>query len=119
MINFHQLCTSQSNLFSSKYLPFHVSRNPIISPLIPFPLLPFLKIFIFFLIYFCLCWVFVAVPGLSLVVARKGYSLVVILGLLIVLGSVFAACGLSCPMACRRFLDQGLNPCLLHWQVVS
>ena len=65
MINFHQLCTNQSNLFSSKYLPFHVSRNPIISPLIPFPLLPFLKIFIFFFNLFllvlglrCCTWTF-------------------------------------------------------------
>ena len=26
---------------------------------------------------------------------------------------------LSCPMACRIFLDQGTNPCLLHCQVDS
>ena len=24
--------------------------------------------------------------------------------------------GLSCPAACGIFPDQGLNPCLLHWQ---
>ena len=29
------------------------------------------------------------------------------------------ACGLSCPTACRIFLDQGSNPCPLHWQVNS
>ena len=34
----------------------------------------FLKKFIYLFIYFWLCWVFVAVRGLSLVVARGGYS---------------------------------------------
>ena len=27
--------------------------------------------------------------------------------------------GLSCSMACGIFLDQGSNPCLLHWQADS
>ena len=27
--------------------------------------------------------------------------------------------GLSFPVACGIFLDQGLNPCPLHWQVDS
>ena len=27
--------------------------------------------------------------------------------------------GLSCSMACKVFLDQGLNPYLLHWQADS
>ena len=31
--------------------------------------------------------------------------------------SVVAAHGLSCFKACEIFLDKGLNPCLLHWQV--
>ena len=36
---------------------------------------PFLKKLIYFIfIYFWLCWVFVAVCGLSLVVASRGYS---------------------------------------------
>ena len=26
---------------------------------------------------------------------------------------------LSCSMACGIFSDEGLNPCLLHWQVTS
>ena len=34
-------------------------------------------------------------------------------------GSVVVAHRLSCPEACGIFLDQGLNPCLLHWQVNS
>ena len=34
-------------------------------------------------------------------------------------GSVAAAHGLSCPAACGIFLDQGLNPRSLHWQVES
>ena len=42
----------------------------------------FLKIFIILLIYFWLLWVFVALRGLSLVVAARGYSLVAMRGLL-------------------------------------
>ena len=34
-------------------------------------------------------------------------------------GSVVVAHGLSCPEACRVFLDQGLNLCLLHRQADS
>ena len=71
-------------------------------------------------IYFWLCWVFVAACGLSLVVASRGYSLVVVSRLLIegfscfgvwALGLAgFSICGyhplelwhrLSCSMACR------------------
>jgi len=32
-------------------------------------------------------------------------------------GSTVVAYGLSCFVACEIFLDQGLNPCLLQWQV--
>ena len=34
-------------------------------------------------------------------------------------GSVVVAHGLRCSTACGIFLDQGSNPCLLHWQVDS
>ena len=34
-------------------------------------------------------------------------------------GSVDVAHRLSCPLACGIFLDQGLNPCPLHWQADS
>ena len=34
-------------------------------------------------------------------------------------GSAVMVRELSCSMACGIFLDQGLNPCLLHWQVDS
>ena len=34
-------------------------------------------------------------------------------------GSVVAAPGLSCSEACGIFLDQGSNPCPLHWQADS
>ena len=34
-------------------------------------------------------------------------------------GSIVVAYGLSCSAACGNFPDQGLNPCLLHWQVGS
>ena len=33
--------------------------------------------------------------------------------------SVVEACELSCSKACEIFLDQGLNPCPVHWQVDS
>ena len=29
------------------------------------------------------------------------------------------ACGLSCSVACRIFLDQKFDPCLLHWEADS
>ena len=84
--------------------------------------------------------------GFSLVVASRGYSPVVVCGLLItvvslvtehgldgVWASVFVAHGLtrmapglsscdagfSCFRAGGIFQDQGLNPCLLRWQVDS
>ena len=34
-------------------------------------------------------------------------------------GSVVVVQGLSCSKACVIFLDQGLNPCPLHWQMDS
>ena len=34
-------------------------------------------------------------------------------------GSVLVVHGLSCSTACEIFPDQGLNPCLLHWQADS
>ena len=34
-------------------------------------------------------------------------------------GSVVVAHGLSCPMVCRIFPNQGMNLCPLHWQVDS
>ena len=43
--------------------------------------------FIMYLLYFWLCRVFLAVPGLSLVVASGGYSLVAVNGLLTVVAS--------------------------------
>ena len=78
--------------------------------------------------------------GFSLVLESRGYSLPAILRLLVAVaslvaehglwvtwasvvvvsrlqstGSIVVAHGLSCPMACGLFLDQGSNPCLLHW----
>ena len=34
-------------------------------------------------------------------------------------GSTVVGHRLSCSEACGIFPDQGLNPCLLHWQAVS
>ena len=95
-----------------------------------------------FIIYLCLSWVSIAVRAFSLV-WRAGAALVEVGRLLIaeasrcrvwVLGawasvvvapglegpgSVVVVPGLSCFSTCGMFLDQGLNPCPLHWQVDS
>ena len=82
-------------------------------------------------IYFWLCWVFISVRGLSLVVASGGHSSLQCAGLslsrLLLLrstgsrraGSVVVAHGPSCSVACGIFPDQGSNPCPLHWQADS
>ena len=82
-------------------------------------------------IYLWLCWVFVSVRGLSLVVASGGHSSSRCAGLSLSwplllrntgsrrAGSVIVAHGPSCSAACGIFPDQGLNPCPLHWQADS
>ena len=82
-------------------------------------------------IYFWLCWVFVSLRGLSLVVASGGRSSSRCAGLSPSrplplrgtgsrrAGSVIVAHGPSCSVACRIFPDQGSNPCPLHWQADS
>ena len=90
----------------------------------------FIYLFIY-LIYFWLCWVFVSVRGLSLVVASGGHSSSWCAGLSLSwplllrstgsrrAGSVIVAHGPSCSAACGIFTDQGSNPCPLHWQADS
>ena len=87
--------------------------------------------FKFLFIYLWLCWVFVSVRGLSLVVASGGHSSSRCAGLSLLrplllpstgsrrAGSVIAAHGPSCSVACGIFPDQGSNPCPLHWQADS
>ena len=87
----------------------------------------FLNLFI----YFWLCWVFVSVRGLSLVVASGGHSSSRCAGLSLLrplllrstgsrhAGSVIVAHGPSCSAACGIIPDQGSNPCTLHWQADS
>ena len=62
-------------------------------------------------------------PGVwaSVVVARglQSAGSVVVAHKLQGADSVVVAHGLSCSTACGIFLDQGLNPCPLHWQVDS
>ena len=82
--------------------------------------------FIYLFIYLWLCWVFVSVRGLSLVVASGGCSSSRCVGLSLSrplllqstgsrrAGSVVVACGLSRSAACGIFPDQGSNPCPLH-----
>ena len=81
--------------------------------------------------YVWLCWVFVSVWGLSLVVASGGHSSSRCAGLSLsrpfllqstgsrCAGSVVVAHGPSCSAACGIFPDQGSIPCPLHWQADS
>ena len=85
-------------------------------------------LFIYLFIYLWLCWVFVSVRGLSLVVASGGHSSSRCAGLSLPrplllrstdsrrAGSVAVAHRPSCSVACGIFPDQGSNPCPLHWQ---
>ena len=78
-----------------------------------------------------MCWVFVSVRGLSLVVASGGHSSSRCAGLSLSwplllwstgsrrTGSVVVAHGPSCSAACGILPDQGSNPCPLHWQADS
>ena len=86
---------------------------------------------IFKFIYLWLCWVFVSVRGLSLVVASGGHSSSQCTGLSLSrplllrstgsrrAGSAAVAHGPSCSTACGIFPDQGSNLCPLHWQADS
>ena len=91
----------------------------------------FFNFLILFIFYFWLCWVFVSVRGLSLVVASGGHSSSWCAGLSLSwplllrstgsrrAGSVVVAHGPSCSVACGIFPDRGSNPCPLHWQADS
>ena len=91
----------------------------------------FFNKFIYLFIYFWLCWVFVSVRGLSLVAQSGGHSSSRCTGLSLSwplllqstgsrhAGSVVVAHGLSRSVACGVLLDQGSNPCALHWQADS
>ena len=91
-------------------------------------LAPLIIIYLFIIINFWLCWVFVSVRGLPLVAASGGHSSLWCAGLSLSwplllrstgskhAGSVFVAHGPSCSVACGILPDQGSNPCPLHWQ---
>ena len=98
---------------------------------IPVCFVSLLAFFFFFLIYFWLHWVFVAVGGLSLVAASRatlrcgvwtyhcgGFSCCGAEALS-AWASVVVARGLSCSTACGTFRNQGSNPCPLHRQADS
>ena len=78
-------------------------------------------------LFIWLRWACIAAHRLSLVAVSGGSSPLVVLRLLIVVEhgiwgvrvSVVAALGLCCPAAHGILLDQGLNPCPLHWQADS
>ena len=91
----------------------------------------FTLFFLNLFIYLWLCWVFVSVRGLSLVVASMRHSSSRCAGLSLSrplllrstgsrrAGSVVVAHGPSCSAACGIFPDQDSNPCPLHWQADS
>ena len=91
----------------------------------------FFYLFIYLFIHLWLCWVFVSVRGPSLVAASGGHSSSRCAGLSLSwplllrstgsrhAGSVVVAHGPSCSTACGIFVDQGSNPCPLHWQADS
>ena len=93
----------------------------------------FLVFFLNFYLFICfwLCWVFVSVRGLSLVVASGDHSssrcTCLSLSRPLLLrstgsrrsGSVVVAHGPSCSAAHGIFPDQGSNLCPLHWQADS
>ena len=91
----------------------------------------FFFILFYLFIYFWLCWVFISMRGLSLVVASGGHSSSRCAGLSLSrplllqstgsrrAGSVIVAHGPSWSAACGIFPDQGSNPCPLHWQADS
>ena len=79
-------------------------------------------------LFIWLHWAFVAARVLSLAAGSGGYTIVTERRLLIAVASlcgaralgswasVVVARGLSCSTACGIFLDQGSNPCPLHWR---
>ena len=89
------------------------------------------SLFIYLFYFLGLCWVFVSVPGLSLVAASGGHSSSRCAGLSLLrslllrstgsrcAGSVIVAHRLSCSVACGILPDQGSNPCSLHLQADS
>ena len=114
---------------SSRTAPCPCSSHPIKCQVLP--LSSFFKKIIYLFIYLWLCWVFVSVRGLSLVVASGGHSSSWCTGLSLSrplllrstgsrrAGSAVVAHGPSCSAACGIFPDKGSNPCPLHWQADS
>ena len=113
--------------FKNVHKQYYIIRHSVICWSILFFLL-FIYLFIYLSIDWLLCWVFVSVRGLSLVVASGGHSSSRCAGLSLSWplllrstgsrrsGSVIVAHGPSCSAACGIFPDQGWNPCPLHWQ---
>ena len=109
-----------------KHIQKRIPRFFLIEMVLPFTSQKFIYLF-----YFWLCWVFVSVRGLSLVVASGGHASSRCAGLSLSrplllrstgsghAGSVIVAHGSSCSAACGIFPDQGSNPCPLHWQADS
>ena len=78
----------------------------------------FFKLFIYFFLAAlglrCYAWAFSSCP-------ERGLLFADVCGLLLLrsTGSVVVVHGLSGSTACGNFLDQGSNPCPLHWQANS
>ena len=70
-------------------------------------------------IYFWLCWVFVAVRGLSLVEASRRYSSLQCMGFSLQWLLLLRSTGSNCTVFSHCGASQGSNLCPLHWQVDS
>ena len=122
---FPKLTAHQNSITTNSYLGFQFTLKT--SWFFFFLTLGLLYLFI----YLWLCWIFISVRGLSLVVASGGHSSSRCSGLSLsrslllqstgsnCAGSVIVAHGPSCSAACGIFPDQGSNPCPLHWQADS
>ena len=114
---------------------FVTLMNEILMLLLHFQITIFLNFFkvffIYFFVYFWMRWVFIAMHGLSLVVASRGYSSLqwgyFSLQWLLLLqsrdsrqdGSVVVVQELSCSSACGILPDQGLNSHALAVRVLK
>ena len=89
----------------------------------------FIFIFKYLFTYFWLCWIFIAACRLSLVAESRaavgcdaqtshcsGFSCPGTRPLGLV-ASALVPCGITGPMVCEVFPDQGLNPSMQHWKV--
>ena len=129
----HSICFSLSDLLHSVWQTLGPSTSLHITQFYGWVIFHCIYVPHLFFIFlnFWLCWVFISVRGLSVVVARGGHSSSRCVGLSLSrplllrstgsrrAGSAIVAHGPSCSAECGIFPYQGSNPCSLHWQADS